>query len=58
MAYMCVKYGSRECTGCGGCQESNIVVCENCGDEIKGEIYTDEDYDVLCEDCLLELHRA
>jgi hypothetical protein len=56
MAYRCIKYNG-ECTGCGGCREFEILECENCGDEITGDCYRDEDYDALCEQCLLELHK-
>jgi hypothetical protein len=57
MAYMCVKDSRAECDGCGFCGESGIVECEYCGDEIMGDSYKDDAYDMLCENCLLELHK-
>jgi hypothetical protein len=57
MAYMCIKRCNSECTGCGDCQPI-AETCECCGDEIDGVVYTDEKYDKLCEECLLELHKV
>lgn len=31
--------------------------CDKCGEELGEYVYYDLDYDNLCEDCLLELHR-
>ena len=31
--------------------------CERCGEELGEDVYADLDYDNLCEDCLLDLHR-
>lgn len=37
---------------------SNSISCERCGCElIDEEVYEDETYDFLCEDCLLRLHN-
>jgi hypothetical protein len=57
MAYMCEKRSGWVCTGCDGCQSENILICEHCDDEIVGNSYWDDTYDVLCKDCLLELHQ-
>lgn len=32
------------------------IVCDNCGDVIDDEVYTDEYHENLCLDCLLKLH--
>jgi hypothetical protein len=56
MAYMCVKHSSWECTGCGGCLPERYI-CDNCCCEIEDEVYRDEKYNMLCEECLLELHK-
>ena len=57
------------CIGCSsmglpclgrGCPNYEVpeYVCDKCGYEIDSDIYTDEEYEHLCEDCLLELHKA
>ena len=56
--YSCVKNSSVECSGCGRCIGENATVCECCGEEIvEDDVYFDEEYDILCYDCLLEGHR-
>ena len=46
MAYMCIKYGSSECDGCGACDAapaSKIGKCAACG----GDVYPyDERYEI------------
>lgn len=37
--------------------ETPQICCERCGDELGEDIYSDLDYDNLCEYCLLELHK-
>ena len=32
------------------------IVCDNCGEVIDDEVYTDEYHESLCLDCLLKLH--
>lgn len=31
--------------------------CHCCGDEIEGDVYEDEDYEILCEYCLRKNHK-
>ena len=31
--------------------------CDRCGEELGEHTYSDLEYDNLCADCLLELHR-
>ena len=38
--------------------EEQHIYCSDCGEEITdSEIYTDDVYEYLCEDCLLRNHR-
>lgn len=37
--------------------ESEQSRCERCGDELGEDVYDDLDYEYLCKDCLLELHK-
>lgn len=45
-------------TGYPSWNQPKIYVCEKCGDEVEpDECYEDENYERLCEHCLLKLHR-
>ena len=50
-----IRYAEQ--TGHSPWVDDYIPVCENCGDEIDGDVYADWRFDTLCEDCLLKLHR-
>lgn len=63
-----IKY-ENECVGCPpemGCWGSlcpNHKVphyyCDKCGSELDtDDIYSDDEYEHLCEECLCELHRT
>ena len=32
--------------------------CNNCNNEIEGDLYEDSEHDYLCEDCLKFLHKS
>lgn len=57
MSYACVK-GGKLCVGCMSCYiDVPEVTCDLCSVNVGNEeYYSDEDYDVLCERCLLERH--
>ena len=45
-------------TGHPSWMQPEEVFCDWCGDDISDEeVYEDEDYEYLCEDCLLKLHK-
>lgn len=45
-------------TGYPSWMQEKFVSCERCGELIEeNESYEDDMYDVLCEDCLLKLHK-
>lgn len=45
-------------TGYPSWNQPNPYVCEKCGEEIEfNECYEDENHEVLCDFCLLNLHR-
>ena len=47
-----------ERTGYPSWNQPKHYICEKCGDELEfDECYADEDYNCLCEFCLLKLHR-
>ena len=46
-----------ERTGYPRCYQPEPIYCGECGNEIRNDVYEDEHYDYLCEDCLLRLHR-
>lgn len=48
---------SAQLTGYPRYVEDSIERCEYCGFEIESDVYSDQDYDCLCERCLKELHR-
>lgn len=51
MAYNC-KYGSRECDGCGRCEEDQKYFCPICGEEVYETVFVTNDGEVLgCENC-------
>ena len=37
--------------------EPVTIYCDECGNEIKGEAYEDEEHSTLCLDCLKFLYR-
>lgn len=43
-------------TGYTSYNQPREIRCERCGDIIEDEIFEDEDYEILCKDCLLDLH--
>lgn len=56
MGYMCIR-SSKECDGCGACQEERYITCDNCGSEIyEGENYFKNFDEILCMDCLYEMY--
>lgn len=46
-----------EATGYPSYLQEPLFYCYHCGEEIVGTVYEDEDYSLLCEDCLLKLHE-
>lgn len=38
-------------------EEDEVHYCENCGQRLSKEVYSDRAYDYLCRDCLLLLHE-
>ena len=34
-----------------------VYVCDRCEWEIEGDVYEDEGYDDLCEECLKAMHK-
>ncbi len=50
-----IQYAHR--TGYPSWGQPEIVHCCECGEEIEGDIYEDEQNVSLCEYCLLRLHR-
>ena len=61
-----IKY-ENECVGCPpemGCLGSSCsyrdvphFYCDDCGEEIDGEVYEDDNYEHCCLDCLLRHHK-
>jgi len=45
-------------TGYPSYNQPKELRCERCGDIIEEEIFEDEDYEILCMDCLLDLHLS
>lgn len=60
MAFPCVKNGSKECDGCGACQQGELFgYCESCSEPIYiGEDIYELDGITLHDDCLYEYMRA
>ena len=45
-------------TGYPSWMQPEEIYCERCGDDISDEeVYEDDEYEYLCEDCLLEIHK-
>lgn len=45
-------------TGYPSWSQPKKIYCSYCDNDISDEeVYEDEDYDCLCEDCLLKLHK-
>lgn len=61
-----LKY-ENECVGCPsemgcvgyGCAYRNVphYYCDDCGDEIDGEVYGDDGHEHLCVHCLCKNHK-
>lgn len=59
MAYMCIRNSNYECDGCMECESKrweDVLVCDYCGEPIRGNIYEDDEYGTLCLRCLAEIH--
>lgn len=52
------EIGWAERTGYPSYNQPNEIRCERCGDVLEDEFYEDEEYDLLCLDCLRTLHDA
>lgn len=45
-------------TGYPRWNQPKSYVCEECGDELEfDDVYDDENHEILCQHCLLKLHR-
>ena len=44
-------------TGYSKWSQPETIYCQECGCEINGHIYEDENHEYLCEGCLLYFHR-
>lgn len=55
MAYPCIKYGGKECDGCGDCQQDNEYYCPVCGELVEEKVYVDNNGEIVgCENCVTE----
>lgn len=52
----CVRGGM--CTGCMDCQEEEIFICADCGEEVDADDVYEVDGDKLCRDCLCDRYRV
>lgn len=53
MAYPCIKYGGKECDGCGDCQANNEYYCPICGELLDDIVYVSTEGDVVgCDSCV------
>lgn len=46
------------CTGCMDCQEEEIFICADCGEEIDPDDVYEVDGDKLCRECLCDRYRV
>ena len=59
MAYPCIKYGGKECDGCGDCQANNEYYCPVCGELLDDTIYVSTEGDVVgCDSCVRTRHPS
>ena len=47
-----------ERTGYPSDMQPKPICCEECGEEIEGDEYFDSEHELLCERCLLSLHKV
>jgi hypothetical protein len=57
MAYPCVKYGGKECDGCGDCQKEHEYYCPVCGELLDDTLYVDTVGEIVgCDSCVSIRH--
>lgn len=52
MSYHCVRFGGRECDGCGACKEEPSYRCPICKHEVCETVFVNDEGVVIgCEHC-------